>query len=972
MQLAISRWWRSRASVAEQPLQKQRRRSVPVNLYRIEALEGRTLLAGDLIAGSGFTLYPGIDGGAFPGFTPIPSGYETRIEGVVDRAASNNLNDAKANTPEGSLVVEWYGGPVLAVLPVTAVPTPNDPSGYAGYSEVGIQTVTLNPANAGIPITQGQYAGDYLLYAYFTGGGGYAPTPRFSDSDYALAQQGSVLNAYHIEFTDGPQTGPEDHIAFQQSPDDNVLGEPLDPAITVAVFDAEGKTVTSSNSLITLTLTGGDETATLGGTTGVNAIDGIATFSNVTIDKPGEYQLIASSSGGSTPIFSSPFDISAGKLVFKTPPKAGDAGDPLKPIVVEIRDGDGNVVTDDNETVITLDPIGFNGDAPIEGNVATVVNGVATFDSVVLKRPGSYQLQASDGSSTVATSKKFKVSGGKLALTLQPTTSDVNAPLDIKVVVKTAKGKLDTDSTSFAQLTLNPVDPASTATLGGTFVVPFIGGIATFGGEAGPFIDAPGKYTFTVTEVVDSLGSYINAETSTPIDTKQFQVGGYKLTFQKPPVATDVNKRLEFAVAQVDPKKKVNKKLNAHHVQLTLTPVIAGVDGVLSDFTNVGFVAGVQTFSGDQSPFINIPGTYTLTATEVDANNVPIATTEPVTSKPFKVSGFHVIFQQQPKTGTAGKPQPFKVAIANSKNKVDTTQNTARINIMAAPDAGVEFTVSTFANGVLEFAEDKGTGTSLILRKIGTFKITISAEIPGQPASLIEPITSKAFKMTGQRLIFLDLPKIATVNDTIPMRIAVVDSKGKIDVDQDTAELVLSADASADLEFERITFTDGVAEYPKARLDAFNNYTNIAAIHALGSFPITATAMFGEVAATTIDAITSKPIKVLPMRLSFTIPPVTIGGGFPIPPFQIALINIDGDVMTGEFVRVLDVTYRATSGPNKGVETPLTTATIEGGTTVDLNLLYINEPGKYVLISTDTATDGHASPVTSKVFSILE
>lgn len=953
--------------------------------YQVEALESRTLLAGDLIAAVGATLYPGTPGDPYPGLYPVAPGSQAIIEGYVERAASNPLEENKSHIPTGSLIFQWYGGGVLATVPVTAVlyDNPAINGGFIGYSLVERQTVTLDPANAGTEVARGTHKGAHILMLSYTGGGGFAPVlSTFSAADFEVVQDGGgALGAYLIEFTGGPTTGPETHIDFLQQPNDAVPDEPIDPAITVQVLDSQGHTVESSNTIISLALSGGDGTATLSGTTQATLVDGIATFGDITVDKPGEYQLIATSSSGlSQPIYSSTFDIAAGKLVFKKPPTTGGAGDPLKPIVVELRDGNNDVVTSDNETVVTLNPIGFNADAPIEGNVATVVNGVATFDNLILKRPGSYELQASGGASVVATSKKFKITGGKLAITKQPTFVDVNAPIDLTVTVKTANGKLDTDATTFAQLTLVPVDPASTATLGGTFVVPFIGGIATFGGDGGAFVDAPGKYAFTVTEVQESLGSYINAETSTPIDTKQFQVGGYTLTFNKQPAAVDVDKRLTFAVAQVDPKKKVNKKLNSHHVQLTLNVVAGGVDAQVSAFENVGFAAGLQAFTGGQAPSIDVPGTYTFTATEVDANGDPITTTAPVTSKPFKVSGYHIVFLKKPGPSTAGVPIKMKVAIADARGKVDTTQNEAVLSFDAMPvgggDAAAGASSATFVNGVVDFLSQEhdalGPGqTDAFVNAVGKFTLKVGATVAGRSAGYIEPATSKVVDVARLRLSFLESPQNETVDHPMDFRVGIHDRFGdRVRGLSGVVKLTTSV-AEVGVSQLKVWFDDdGLVTYSPT--------ASAAAIDTPGTYRLTATVLTGDFEDSPVDdrylnAI-SKPFKVLPVRLAFTIPPVGTPLDLPLPPFQVGYIDADGEKLDPPYALAnIQITYRLTTdSPMEGTELAVVTMNQEG--LASFSLLFLPERGRYILTATDLSqgpNDVPIAPIQSAVIRIV-
>jgi hypothetical protein len=88
-----------------------------------------------------------------------------------------------------------------------------------------------------------------------------------------------------------------------------VAGQTLSP-LTVKVEDQFGNVVTSSSTSVALAIASGPSGAILGGTTTEAAVNGIATFSDLTLSKYGSYQLAASTPSlmGST---STAFNITA-------------------------------------------------------------------------------------------------------------------------------------------------------------------------------------------------------------------------------------------------------------------------------------------------------------------------------------------------------------------------------------------------------------------------------------------------------------------------------------------------------------------------------------------------------------------------------------------------------------------------------------------------------------------------------------
>ena len=174
--------------------------------------------------------------------------------------------------------------------------------------------------------------------------------------------------------------------------------------VQVAVEDKYGNLVTSDNSTITLTLASG--TFWTGSSTAAAvASNGIATF-YLSFYKAGTYA-VAASDGSLTGVTSSPITINpaaASKLVFlQAPPASGTAGTTLSPVIVAVEDKYGNIVTSDNSTItLTLSHGTFsNGSTSV---TAQVVNGVATFSSLMINTAGTYQLAVTDGTLPALTS----------------------------------------------------------------------------------------------------------------------------------------------------------------------------------------------------------------------------------------------------------------------------------------------------------------------------------------------------------------------------------------------------------------------------------------------------------------------------------------------------------------------------------------------------------------------------------------
>jgi Tol biopolymer transport system component len=88
--------------------------------------------------------------------------------------------------------------------------------------------------------------------------------------------------------------GPAAQLGFVAQPPGTVEGgTPIARAVQVAIQDALGSTVPGATQAVTLALAANTTGATLSGTTTVGAVDGVATFNNLSVDRPGSYTLSA-------------------------------------------------------------------------------------------------------------------------------------------------------------------------------------------------------------------------------------------------------------------------------------------------------------------------------------------------------------------------------------------------------------------------------------------------------------------------------------------------------------------------------------------------------------------------------------------------------------------------------------------------------------------------------------------------------
>jgi autotransporter-associated beta strand protein len=101
------------------------------------------------------------------------------------------------------------------------------------------------------------------------------------------------------------------HLVFLQQPTDTTAGQTIAPAVMVAVVDQFGNVVTGGNSdTVTLAIGNNPSGGMLSGTLTVAFVNGIAAFTDLSIDKAGNgYTLHATVGGGLPDIDSDPFSI---------------------------------------------------------------------------------------------------------------------------------------------------------------------------------------------------------------------------------------------------------------------------------------------------------------------------------------------------------------------------------------------------------------------------------------------------------------------------------------------------------------------------------------------------------------------------------------------------------------------------------------------------------------------------------------
>ena len=628
--------------------------------------------------------------------------------------------------------------------------------------------------------------------------------------------------------------GPAVQLAFTIQPTSTGAGAVITPAVEVTALDSLGIVTTGFTGNVTISLGGNPGGATLSGTTTVVGVGGVATFTDLSLDRAGAGYTLVAVAAALAPDTSTAFEVTSGpatQLAFTTQPSATGAGDSITPAVaVAALDNAGNTATGFTGNVtITL---GGNPESGTLSGTTTVaaVGGVATFANLSLDRAGTgYSLVASAPGFLSAASTSFEVSAGpatQLEFRTQPTTTGVGEVITPAVAV-TPMDNLGNAATGFTgDVTVTLGTNPGGATLLGTTTAPAVSGVAAF---ADLRLDKPGVgYTLVATAAGEL------AATSTAFEVAAGS--GTQLAFTSQPTTTGAGETINPAVTVLD---SLGNTATGFTGSVTIALGDNPGSATLSGTTTTAAVAGVATFT-DLS--LDKAGTgYTLLATA--------ASVSPATSTAFDITAglaTQLDFTTQPTATSAGSPvTPAVVVTARDALGNTATSFTGNVTIALGTNPGgaalAGTTVATAVGGVVSFAD-------LLLDRAGT-GYTLVVTATGLTAA-----TSTAFDVAAAaaaRLVFTTQPTNSTAGSPITPAVVVTaeDSLGNtVTSFGGNVTITLGSNpGGATLSGTNLeAAVNGVATFANLHLDkAGAGYTLVATAPALtgassGSFNVTA------------------------------------------------------------------------------------------------------------------------------------
>lgn len=274
-------------------------------------------------------------------------------------------------------------------------------------------------------------------------------------------------------------------LAFSTQPSNVTAGQPVAPAITVTLLDRKGNVNSETVRTVALELDSNPGNATLMGSRSALTVEGVATFTDLQLDKAGTGYTLRATSGSLQSAPSTAFDVSPStpvRLAFSREPVETTAGVALAPVEVAVQDMFGNTTP----STVRIDvALGANpGGGSLGGTLSLdTVEGVATFTTLVLEKSGrGNTLVATAEALESATSTAFDIlpaAPARLVFSTQPSDATAGVILAPAIQVQLLDA-FDNLTPSTDNVTVALGTNAGNGTLSGVTRVAAAAGTASF------------------------------------------------------------------------------------------------------------------------------------------------------------------------------------------------------------------------------------------------------------------------------------------------------------------------------------------------------------------------------------------------------------------------------------------------------------------------------------------------------------
>ncbi|HEY7684615.1 MAG TPA: hypothetical protein VH833_00785, partial [Gemmatimonadales bacterium] len=752
---------------------------------------------------------------------------------------------------------------------------------------------------------------------------------------YTLSATSGVLTAA-TSATFNVAIGPLAQLVFTQQPTNATAGVAIAPAVVVTALDAGSNTVTGFTGNVDMSIGTNPASGTLSGTLTVAAVAGVATFSNLSIDKASAgYTLTATA--GAVNRASGTFNIIAGaatQLVFSVQPVNTAAGASVTPaVVVTAQDAFNNNATS-FANAVTVAITGGTGKAgaTLSGTLTKpAVAGVVSFSDLSIDSVGTgYTLSATaTGLVGAFASASFNITPNvatQLVFTGQPSNRTAGVAIAPAVVVTARDFKGNTAAGFTGAVTVaigNNAGPGGV--LSGTQTVSAVAGVATF-------------TTLSINKSGNGYTLTASATSLTGATSAAFNIiagAATKVAFTVQPVNTAA------APAAITPAVEVSAQDALNNTDLTFTGTITVAIGTNAGTPTPGAlggtlakpaVAGVASFN--DLTIDKVGNGYTLSANATSLSGA--------TSAVFNIfanTATHLVFTVQPTNEVAGvfiAPAVVVSALDASNNVVPVFTGGITVSISNDPSAGAILSGTTTVTAIAGVA----TFSNLSIDNSGD-GYTLDADAGG-----LTGVTSAAFNITpaaATHLAFSVQPSNAVAGAAIAPSVTVsaLDEFDNVDTAY-TANIAVSIGTNPGggtlSGTASVPAVNGVASFPTISIEKSGvGYTLLATS---GLLTVANSAAF---------TITHAALN----QLVFTAQPVnTVAGVFISPAVAVSGQDQFGNTVT-TFAANVDMAIGNNAGPG-GVLSGSTTQTAVGGV-ASFNNLSIDKAGSGYTLSATTA-----------------
>jgi hypothetical protein len=574
-------------------------------------------------------------------------------------------------------------------------------------------------------------------------------------SGYAIQAYSGSLSATANAITVVP--APASHLVVSAQPPASVVaGSGF--GFTVAVEDSLGNVDPSYTGSVTVAIAANAGSATLGGTLSVPVAGGTATFSGLSLNRPGAGYTLEVSSGSLVAVITGATSVSAGaasQLVVTSQPPASVVAASGFGLVVAAEDALGNIDPTFGGSVSVALAANPGGATLGRNPTVTAAAGVATFTGLTFHQAAAgYTLAASSGTFSTTTSAITVAAAPAthLVVTQQPSASlSAGSAFALTIAAEDDWGNVDPTFSAAVSLAL----ASNPGALRGPLAVTAAGGVATFTGLT---LDRTASYT------VQATSGSLTAAVTAPITVTAAAATQLAVTVE-PPAAVTAGRGFGLAVAAEDAFGNVDLGYSGSvTIALDRNPGAATLGGTVSGTPT----AGVATFSG-------LTLDKAATGVTLGASSGTLATTSSSAFAVTPAPATHLVVTAEPPTRvTAGSAFGLTVSAEDGFGNVDPTfGGNVALALQGAPAVTLGGTLSVAAaQGVAAFA-------GLTLDQAGA-----GYTIDAQSSSLLSASTSSLAVIAAAAthlVLTAEPPAAVTAESGFALAVAAEDAFGNVD-----------------------------------------------------------------------------------------------------------------------------------------------------------------------------------------------